>query len=81
MSLSTSLRTTLTWITLTSLEGRYLSHPLMNCRQIYDFGAVYQVLSQYPNLKELNVCDNLFRELPMDISGLSHLANLNLNGN
>jgi hypothetical protein len=50
-------------------------------RQIYDFGAVYEVLREYPHLQELNVCDNLFRELPADLSGFSKLANLNLNGN
>lgn len=50
-------------------------------RQIYDFGAVYEILRQYPNLKELNVCDNIFKELPMDLSGMQRLANLNLNGN
>lgn len=73
---------TLIWTTLISLEGKpiYILHARF-FRQIYDFGAVYEVLRQYPNLKELNVCDNIFKELPMDLSGMQSLANLNLNGN
>lgn len=38
-------------------------------------------MKQYKNLKELNVCDNQFTELPRDLSGMHRLANLNLNGN
>ncbi len=63
------------------ISGRYDTHYLNLCRQIYDFNAVYDVLRQYPNLKELNVCDNLFTHLPMNLSGMKNLANLNLNGN
>ena len=37
-------------------------------------------MGEYPNLKELNVCDNQFRSLPRDLSKLARLANLNLNG-
>ena len=58
-----------------------MPHELTFFRQIYDFGAVYEVLREYPHLQELNVCDNLFRELPADLSGFSKLANFNLNGN
>lgn len=35
----------------------------------------------FPNLTELNLCDNEMTYLPPDLSKLKHLANLNLNGN
>jgi len=58
-----------------------LSYLFKSVREISDFKPVYDVLKRYPNLKELNLCENLLRDLPKDLSGLRYLANLNLNGN
>lgn len=42
---------------------------------------VYEILAQFPNLRELNLSDNEIVNLPEDISRLKLLQNLNLNGN
>ena len=50
-------------------------------RNIHDLLTIYEKLAKFPNLKELNICDNEIMALPNDLSKLKHLANLNLNGN
>ena len=62
-------------------EEPQIDHIDLSGRSIIDFQAVYEILSQYQNLKELNLQDNQISELPYDLSDLKHLANLNLNGN
>ena len=62
-------------------EEPQIDHIDLSGRSIIDFQAVYEILSQYQNLKELNLQDNQISELPQDLSDLKHLANLNLNGN
>lgn len=39
------------------------------------------MLARFPNLRELNLSDNEIEHLPMELSKLRLLANLNLNGN
>ncbi len=62
-------------------EEPQIDHIDLSGRSIINFQAVYEILSQYQNLKELNLQDNQISELPYDLSDLKHLANLNLNGN
>jgi Leucine-rich repeat (LRR) protein len=37
-----------------------------------------EIIAQLPNLEELNLSDNLFQQLPLDLSSWVLVANLNI---
>ena len=58
-----------------------ISEISLSRREIDDLAELLPVLSQFRNLKKLDLSENLLRQLPLNMSWLAKLETLNLNGN
>lgn len=71
---------------MTDLQQMFTTNPglselSLSRREIDDLAELLPILSQFKMLKKLDLSENLMRQLPLNLSCLSRLESLNLNGN